>query len=354
MLSLEVHRAEACTYAPKFGDTIVRAKHGDLEALKNRVGELKLRHGENAWRTAVAYVDPYTNLPMQRRVPSRAYFKWVELVDCLPSVSRSNRILHLCEAPGGFVQAHWDIAKAPWVAHSLQSGIRFKRLPPNGRILPGNGDILDDATFQSLAALPREFDIVTADGSVDFESDHARVEECNFHLVLRQALVARAVLKPGGSLVLKVFDVTTEATWGIVQLLTQWFARVRIVKPASSRASNGELYLVATELMESLSDPPPVLDVKARVSSLWDRIDPALATDLATKLFADAQFKALRAATDLCSGRHFSPVDRTKEWWHGPGKKINQECQSSHHLSHPHLLTDHPSDHRSHRSDRSK
>ena len=308
------------------GLPVLRVDHADLTVAKDKVGEVKVRHGEDAWRTAVNFVDPYAALPLQVRVPSRAYFKWVEMAETIPKPSN---ILHLCEAPGGFVQANWDMFRTPWVAHSLKCSIRFKRMPPGGRVWEeGDGDLLDDATFDRMRGkLCNDFDCVTADGSVDFESEHSRVEECNFHLLLRQCILARFALRPGGSLVVKVFDVTTECTWGVVQLLAQWFDKVRIVKPASSRASNGECYAVCTGLKEGLDPPFHPPDPSTRVCRLFSCIDDGVASDLTASVFATSQLKAIRSAIALCSGKQTRSVDKTKEWWDGPGRHVAEAIE---------------------------
>ena len=304
--------------------------HADLRFIKERVGELKVLHGEDAWRTAVNFADPYSTLPMQKRVPSRAYFKWVEL-SALIGDSCPGPILHLCEAPGGFVQAHWDMHRAEWHAHSMHGldCIRFKRLPPTGRVLsnvPEGGDLLKDSAYEHMSSLPRKYSIVTADGSVDFEAQHARAEECNFLLALRQTLVARSVLAKGGSFVLKLFDMAVESTWGLVQLLTDWFGKVCIAKPASSRGSNGECYAVCTGLKEEEQDSES-MRLLERVSSgsvarLYAALDPSVVRDLSRADLPSSQLSALRRAIGVCTGKSADSVDLTDQWWKGPGRAI--------------------------------
>ena len=306
--------------------------HADLSFAKEKVGEMKLMHGDSAWRTAVNFADPYSMRPSQRRVPSRAYFKWVEMAPLLGAGVCRGPVLHLCEAPGGFVQAHWDMHQAEWEAHSVEGKdcIRFKRMPPRGKVLSGipmGGDLLSDGAFlHMLSSLPRKYSVVTADGSVDFESQHSRAEECNFLLALRQAMVARMVLVQGGSLVLKLFDMATEATWGLVQLLTDWFEVVRISKPASSRCSNGECYAVCTGARETYdSDAFRALEgVKdGKVARLYASLDPTVVRDLSRPDLPSSQLSALRRAIGVCTGKSCESVDFTREWWQGPGSALH-------------------------------
>lgn len=305
------------------------ASHEALEVAKERVGEMKLKHGDEAWRTAVNFVDPYSRLTQQRRVASRAYFKWAEMSSLLLHASplQGRRVLHLCEAPGGFVQASCDLGFEEWRAHSLQGpdAIRFRALPPSGgrRLMcPANGDLLADDAFDFLCNLADRFDVVTADGSCEFESEHARAEECNFALCLREALVARRVLRPGGDFVLKLFDVALESTWGLVQLLTDWFTEVRLCKPSTSRASNGEVYLVCTRLRALDADradadaTTTLARVRDPVARLYPRLDPALCEQLARHDLREAQLHALTEVCDTCSGTRLrQPVDASAQWW---------------------------------------
>lgn len=309
---------------PTGGPSPVLGGLAELERAKERVGEVKLRAGDAAWRTAINYVDPCARLPQQRRVPSRAYFKWVELASAA-GLRRGMHVLHLCEAPGGFAQATHDMG-AGFTAHSLATSdaIRFRRLPRSGRVLtncPDDGDLLKPGAFQHLLSLGRRFDVVTADGSVDFESEHAQAEACNFALVLREALVARYTLKPGGALVLKLLGADTEATWGLVQLLTDWFEGVWFDKPASSRPTNSEQYVVCLCLRADAPEPPPELLSDFPMQRLYERLDPELARCMDDPTARRKQLQALHDACDLCEGKRMpSTRDDCDVWWcqHGP------------------------------------
>ena len=327
MLVLPIARSEGAppAWVVEEGAPRVCIRDDFLARAKERCGEVKACHGDAAWRTAVNYVDPCAQLPTQRRVASRAYFKWVEL-SSLVDVRPGQRVLHLCEAPGGFAQASHDL-KLHWTAHSLHTptSIRFRRLPPDGllvRHVPAGGDLLDDAALAHLTSTLRGYDHVTADGSLDFEQDHANAEACNFALALREAVVARRALAPGGSFTLKLFDVTLECTWGLVQMLAHWFDRVSLCKPQSSRASNGEVYAVCTGFRDTgeadVATPTgPVASFGAPTS------DAALCAALADARFRRSQLAALTAACDVCSGKRLvACTDASAEWWATYGRRV--------------------------------
>ncbi len=177
--------------------------HHTLRGLKERVGVAKLQAGEDGWRTAVAFVDPFANLPRLHRAPSRSYFKMCEL---LPRIGiRPERALHLCEAPGGFVHAVQDTWACPAVAHTLRgrAAIPFRPLPPRVAIasdLPHDADLLVPAVLDRLIAAGRVYDLITADGSSATDDNPRGAEADNHLLFCRETAVAFGTLRRGGRL----------------------------------------------------------------------------------------------------------------------------------------------------------
>ena len=347
MLAFELRRSQAsATVVVEAGEARALVTHPGLERAREAVGEARLKVGDHGWRTATHYVDPCASLGEQfvarvgRRVPSRAYFKLVELATVCARPVRGSDVLLLCEAPGGFVQCAVDLGCRSWAAHSYHApdAIRFRPLPRrNGGLLRvcERGDLLQDGACHDLMKqCAGKFDLVTCDGSGDHEHDHARCQASNCRLALRQALIARRSLRCGGDLVLKLFDAATlvdEATGGVLQLLTDWFERVVVCKPAASRASNGEAYAVcigkrpATE--EALRrDEAALLSAPQRVARLFAHLDPALEAQLrSTDMVREAQLAALRAALRVCRGECDAPADGTAEWWAGPGRTLHKD-----------------------------
>ena len=353
--------SQPSVYTPESGESEVLYTDRALDACKEGVGEASLRYGANAWRTAVACTDPLETLSHTRKpyVASRAFYKLVELVDLLP-LPPCGPFLHLCDAPGGFVQAAHDMYGAEWIAHSLQvspstrsvatekpevvpdhsmirppcaspSAAPFKRVPANGKVLKlaERGDLLKPTPFAQLVNLTqlgpyKRYGLVTADGSVDFEHSHANAETENAHLLLRQAIVAKCALAQGGCFVLKLFDCRTEATMGLVQLVASWFERTRVAKPQTSRPTNGERYLVCSGFVAcntALIPPDPSLPL----SRVVHRLDPVLKRDLlkAEVSLADKQRAALERAFHALRGAvRAVDADSTREWMETHGRRL--------------------------------
>lgn len=263
-------------------DATISAAVSQLAAVKARVPGVRTSRGKRAWDQVVN--RPVTRpRPQGHEVASRAYHKMMEIqLSCaLPFPRRS---LHLCEAPGGFVQAVYDgmkdAASWSWVATSLATSgspqPATALLPMHhgrflvGDDLPGGCDVDNAACVEALASM-EAFDLVTADGAVEMDHDH--LERAHLPLLLSETRAAMRCLQTGGNVVMKFFeggDLSTQ-TW--IAWMTTQFERVSIIKPTASRATNSERYLVAREYRasdEELSSALGKLDAWV-VAPAWSR-----------------------------------------------------------------------------------
>lgn len=218
-----------------------RPEYYTLDALKRRVPVVINRVGREAW---LARVTPPLPHPVAN-VASRAYYKMDEIFKscALPYPTTS---LHLCEAPGGFVQwlarNHPTPAAWTWTALSISGGPAFRTdLLPMDRGVAITGSVF---TFDYNASA----DLVTADGAV--EMNHEHVEEEHAELLWAQANVALRCLAAGGDFVIKFFEGRLRDTHLFIALLTTRFQHVSIIKPHTSRPTNSERYLVCRRLVD--------------------------------------------------------------------------------------------------------
>lgn len=227
-----------------------------LALVKARVPEIQARIGMKRWNSMVNVASSIEHRNRDRTVINRAYHKMHEIcMSCvLPHVTSS---VHLCEAPGGFVQCIAEHLRHPsrdwsWRAVTLGNGIPVDegRLPLDcGRFL--FADVLTEET-RVLEELNAAFtdtggvDLVTADGAV--EMNHDRIEEEHIPLARAQTRIALRCLRPGGIYVLKVFECLHPHTRDFVSQLTRHFEFVSLIKPVSSRRTNSERYLVCRGL----------------------------------------------------------------------------------------------------------
>jgi 23S rRNA U2552 (ribose-2'-O)-methylase RlmE/FtsJ len=88
-------------------------------------------------------------------------------------------------------------------------------------------------------------DIVTGDGGFDFRNKESIQEQLMYRLILAQIVAAFRVQAINGNFILKIFDIYTKFTMKLINLITQYYKTVDIVKPQTSRPANSEKYIVA-------------------------------------------------------------------------------------------------------------
>ena len=235
----------------------------------------QLDHREDEWDRFRKYTNPYefidTVIPHTRqsvallRPLSRSYYKMVELYHCmnlarnLPATSA--QCFHLCEGPGGFIEAMVNMRQDPsdrYYGMTLvnedghvpgwRKSMNFINAHPNVMIETGadkSGNIMHPDNFRSCyEQYASTMDLVTADGGFDFSQHYTDQEAAMSQLLYCQTMYALILQKPGGAFVLKVFDLFTQASLDLLYLLSNLYDQVSIVKPQASRLANSEKYLV--------------------------------------------------------------------------------------------------------------
>lgn len=295
MLAVEVPLVRASVARGGGGETNVDsdacvAAHEALAKRKREVPHVVARVGRARWNALVNVSSAIERRTRDRTVVNRAYHKMHELLlSCaLPRVTRS---VHLCEAPGGFVQcvAH-HLARGDgewrWVAMSLDATPRFAvdQLPMRyGRIVLGDVCDVDacarDCTNAMTDCAAEEedknkdeadagiADLVTADGAV--EMDHDRLEADHLPLLRAECDVATRLLRLGGTFVVKFFEGLTVDTRRVLAWTSQHFERTSVINPRSSRPTNSERYLVCTQFRGRKQDAMRVNEATF-VAPEWD------------------------------------------------------------------------------------
>lgn len=222
-----------------------------LQVLKRRVQLARETFGATAWRRAVYQIPPAWGGVAQPI--SRAYYKMWEIATvCALAPPSGARSLHLCEAPGGFVQACIELVDAlDWRAASLCSGPRFSPTLDATRLwADDDGNLLDAAHRDRLVAWARgpedrTIDVVTADGAADI--DHNQIEDSAILLLEAQVDTALRVLGVGGCFVVKFFEGCHVRTRDALWCAARHFEDATILKPSHSRPTNSERYLVCAQ-----------------------------------------------------------------------------------------------------------
>lgn len=245
------------------GEVLLASSHSSVQArlasLKARVPAAQAKVGRRAWDelVTVSGATERTGGRQKRPVASRAYHKMREiLLSCaLPDPRVS---VHLCEAPGGFVQAVGEYTRHAdwtWTALSREDGPQpATALLPMDRGRFVQGDVFSCEGTWLLGEEEEEeegkadvkgrlADLVTADGASWM--DHGALEEEHLPLLIAQTHLALRRLAEGGVFVIKFFEGLHPGTLAWLAWTTTWFVECSVIKPTSSRPTNSERYLVA-------------------------------------------------------------------------------------------------------------
>ena len=211
----------------------------ELDSAKSRVAAYKSKVDPKRWKILT---EPII-LTGNKQVCSKAYYKLQEIINsCALKEPKSS--LHICEAPGGFVQCVCEEFKniERWYASSLKDGIQFK----TENLDMKKGNIINQGNI-SNSEVRNDFtvkvDLVTGDGAF-LEEDHDSLETTNYNIFLHQTEIALKCLNIGGTFVCKFFEGMEINTQMLICVLTNCFESVSIIKPYSSKSTNSERYIV--------------------------------------------------------------------------------------------------------------
>lgn len=248
-----------------------------------------------------------------QHVISRAYYKMREFIaffgeELFPR--RSMKIACIAESPGGFVQALLDQRMYdPTSGKKVETGIRDNivamsigiNYPPwkelhstiekynydyvslrskddgtdanpseedktnvlliGGHVKDnGEGNILDpDNRERFYLEFAEELemekaDLITGDGGIERNKKETTEEMDTHRLLLAEIIMALQTQKRGGSFILKIYDMATEFTMNMMQVLSYCYDEVGLFKPATSRAASSEKYVVSKRFNVSEAD----------------------------------------------------------------------------------------------------
>lgn len=206
------------------------------------------------------FTTPNTGSNISRYCPvSRSFFKMWEILhdfwNDFAFDSENLNVMFLAEGPGGFAEA---VVKYRNNNDDSYYGISLKSNSKNipewkflQRIdicygMDGTGDLYNRCNLDYMKEHLPKMNMITADGGFDFSNDFNKQEEASIRLILCEIYAALTLQKTGGVFILKIYDMFHENTLKIVSFLKQFYEKIFIVKPLSSRPANSEKYLVCT------------------------------------------------------------------------------------------------------------
>jgi len=186
------------------------------------------------------FSDPYVKRAQEQGLRSRAAYKLMEIQEKDRLIRPGMRILDLGAAPGGWSQIATRLVGPNGWVYALD----LLPMEPIAGVALLQGDFRDDAVLAELrAALDGSpIDIVLSDMAPNLSGAEAVDQPRAMYLAELALDLAREVLKPGGALVVKLFQ--GEGFDGFLREMRVAFAQVLSRKPKASRPESRELYLV--------------------------------------------------------------------------------------------------------------
>jgi len=275
----------SATYStPYWSDPRLQSMKDRLNQTKSQLNDLPLAK----WHKHTRQLNPAGSVisVLRRNVkPELLTQAWQKFHECFhvfglgPASEQAEfNTVHLCEAPGAFVTSlnhalclHNQEVVWNWVATTFNphyEGNDLGYMINDDRFIMGSlnnwhfgedntGNLLDKANMASLLERTGKLGesglvhLVTADGSIDCQSDPARQETIVSDLHMAEAVTALKILAEGGNLVIKMFTVFESESVCLLYLLSCAFTNLDMYKPATSKEGNSEVYVVGRGLVRS-------------------------------------------------------------------------------------------------------
>ncbi len=185
--------------------------------------------------------DQFHRLAKEKGFRTRASFKLLQVTKRYRFLKRGDRVLDLGAAPGGWLQAARQVVGDD----GFVLGVDKEQITPlqYENVVTIIADVTQDGVVEEIRTRSdTKFGVIVSDLSPNvsgvWEVDHARQIE-----LARCALrIARAVLRPSGSILVKVFQGSELKDFR--HEMKSFFRVLRIVKPPASRPESAELYFL--------------------------------------------------------------------------------------------------------------
>ena len=278
-----------------------------FQALKNELNHVKSllnnvplekwhRHTRN--QNPAGFVISTVRKRANPELVTQAWCKFMEILNrfpCLMNNTESDfKTFHLCEAPGAFITSLNHFIKLKkikvswsWMASTLNpfyEGNSTGAMINDDRFIintlnhwdfgpDDTGDIIGNLRY-FVEKYRGQMSLVTADGSIDCQADPARQEILVSELHMAEILTALGVLKIGGHFVLKMFTFYETCTHSHLYLLKCLFRAIEVVKPATSKEGNSEVYVICLDFIGlSAKDLEVMIETKSG-AHLTDTMEP--------------------------------------------------------------------------------
>jgi len=185
--------------------------------------------------------DYYSKLARLKDFPARSVFKLEEMQDRFALLKAGQKVLDLGSAPGSWSQFCLQRLgpKGSLVGVDLEPA-NFK-VPPGPKYRFLKGDIFSSEITSSLRELG-PYDLVLSDAAPRTSGSGLVDAQGSLEIAWQAVEIAANTLKPGGNLVVKVFQGGEEGQ--LLRQIKSLFRRARAFKPKASRNKSRETYFL--------------------------------------------------------------------------------------------------------------
>jgi 23S rRNA (uridine2552-2'-O)-methyltransferase len=187
--------------------------------------------------------DPYVKRAQKEGFRSRAVYKLQEIQERDKILKPGMVVVDLGAAPGG-----WSQFAVTGVGESgLVIAMDILPMDPIGGVQFLQGDFREDSVLAELRSLigDRKVDLILSDMAPNMSGTDVIDQPRAMYLAELAVDFARQVLRPGGDLVIKLFQ--GSGMEELVKALRPQFGKVTYRKPKASRPRSPEVYLVARD-----------------------------------------------------------------------------------------------------------
>ncbi len=196
--------------------------------------------------------DPYWKAAKRTGYRSRAAFKLQQIVQRYGVVRRGSVVVDLGAAPGGWTQVALEVVGEAGAVVAVD----LSRVAPMPGARVVRGDVTSPGTLEAVrrevraaredgpaAPSPDQADVVLSDMSPNISGIYSVDQARSIILAGRALEAARELLRPGGHLVVKVFE--GEDFQQFLEAVRGEYGFVKVYNPPASRKQSSEVYVIA-------------------------------------------------------------------------------------------------------------